>query len=53
MSLKEEVYSLWKDEELKDIGTTYHNVCEIIKQLLEKDKESNKRFEEITEEENN
>jgi len=43
----------WKDEELKDIGTTYHNVCEIYKQLLDKDKESNKRFEEITEEENN
>ena len=27
----------WKDEELKDIGTTYYNVCEIIKQLLEKE----------------
>ena len=41
MSLKEEVYSLWKDEELKDIGITYHNVCEICKQLQvidEKDK---------------
>jgi hypothetical protein len=23
----------WKDEELKYIGTTYHNVCEIYKQL--------------------
>ena len=34
----------WKDEELKDIGTTYHNVCEIARQLEEKDK----RFEEIT-----
>ena len=28
----------WKDEELKDIGITYHNVCEIYKQLQEKDK---------------
>ena len=33
----------WKDEELKDIGITYHNVCEIARQLEEKDK----RFEEI------
>ena len=39
----------WKDEELKDIGITYHNVCEIYKQLEAKDKESNNRFEEITE----
>jgi len=23
----------WKDEELKDIGITYHNVCEIYKLL--------------------
>ena len=23
----------WKDGELKDIGITYHNVCEIAKQL--------------------
>ena len=48
----------WKDEELKDIGITYHNVCEISKQLQAKqtqakqtqakDKENNK-----TEEENN
>ena len=34
----------WKDEELKDIGITYHNVCEISKQLQanqseDKDKE--------------
>ena len=28
----------WKDEELKDIGITYHNVCEIARQLEEKDK---------------
>ena len=39
----------WKDEELKNIGITYHNVCEIYKQLEAKDKESNNRFEEITE----
>ena len=32
----------WKDEELKDIGITYHNVCEIYKQLEEKDKEKDK-----------
>ena len=31
----------WKDEELKDVGTTYHNVCEIYKQLVQKDKENN------------
>jgi len=37
----------WKDEELKDIGITYHNVCEIYKQLEARD-EKNKRFEEIT-----
>ena len=23
----------WKDTELKDIGITYHNICEIVKQL--------------------
>ena len=34
--LKKEVYSLQKDEELKDIGITYHNVCEIYKQLQAK-----------------
>ena len=34
----------WKDEELKDIGITYHNVCEIAKQLEERQP---KRFEEI------
>ena len=27
----------WKDEELKNIGISYHNVCEILKQLQEKD----------------
>tara|TARA_B100001094_G_C17770190_1_gene594645 strand:- start:178 stop:426 length:249 start_codon:yes stop_codon:yes gene_type:complete len=32
----------WKDEELKDINITYHNVCEIAKQLQERDE----RFEE-------
>ena len=36
----------WKDEELKDIGITYHNVCEIYKQLQGKELQ---RFEEITE----
>ena len=43
----------WKDEELKDIGITYHNVCEIYKQLQAKQPEErdekNKKFEEITE----
>ena len=34
----------WKDEELKEVGTTYHNVCEIARQLEETDKQ----FEEIT-----
>ena len=33
----------WKDEELKEIGTTYHNVSEILKQLQERDE----RFEEV------
>ena len=38
----------WKDEELKDIGITYHNICEIVKQLQAKQPgENNKRFEEI------
>jgi hypothetical protein len=31
----------WKDEELKDIGITYHNVCEIYKQLEEKEIQEN------------
>ena len=35
----------WKDEELKIIGITYHNVCEIARQLEEKDK----RIDEIKE----
>jgi hypothetical protein len=41
----------WKDEELKDIGITYHNVCEIYKQLQAKQPEERgpKRFEEVTE----
>lgn len=37
--------SCWKDEELKEIGITYHNVSEILKQLQERDE----RFEEIKE----
>mgnify|MGYP006169282023 CR=1 FL=1 len=39
----------WKDEELKDIGITYHNVCEIYKQLEEK--EPKREITEITEKE--
>ena len=39
----------WKDEELKQIGITYHNVSEILKQLQERDE----RFEEIKEEKAN
>jgi len=40
----------WKDEELKDIGITYHNVCEIAKQLQAKQTQERepKKFEEIT-----
>ena len=34
-----------KDDELKNIGITYHNVCEISRQLQEREP---KRFEEIT-----
>ena len=38
----------WKDEELKEIGITYHNVCEIVKQLQAKQPgENNKRSEEM------
>ena len=43
MSLNKEDYSLQKDEELKDIGITYHNVCEIYKQLQTKEKEISKQ----------
>jgi hypothetical protein len=39
----------WNDEELKDIGITYHNVCEIVKQLQAKQPQESKRFEEIKE----
>ena len=40
----------WKDEELKDIGTTYHNVSEILMQLQAKQtQEKDQRFEEIKE----
>jgi len=27
----------WEEEELKNINITYHNVCEIVKQLIDKD----------------
>ena len=40
----------WKDEELKDIGITYHNVCEIARQLEAEQPQEPKRFEEIKEE---
>ena len=36
----------WKDEELKNIGITYHNISEILRQLEEKEP---KKFEEIKE----
>ena len=41
----------WKDEELKEVGTTYHNVSEILRQLQAKQPQERepKRFEEITE----
>jgi hypothetical protein len=39
----------WKDEELKEIGITYHNVSEILKQLQADQPEEPKRFEEIKE----
>ena len=38
----------WKDEELKDIGITYHNVCEIARQLEAEQPQEPKRFEEKT-----
>ena len=38
----------WTSEELPNINITYHNVCEIEKQLQESDKEL-QRFEEIAE----
>ena len=37
----------WKDEELKEIGTTYHNVCEILKQLQETKKEEIQEMDEV------
>ena len=40
----------WKDEELKDIGITYHNVCEIARQLEAEQPQEPKRFEETKEE---
>lgn len=36
----------WASEELPNINITYHNVCEIVKQLQKKDK-ALQRFEEI------
>jgi hypothetical protein len=41
------VRGCWKDEELKDIGITYHNVCEIMKQL-----ENPPKIEELPDEPN-
>ena len=35
----------WSPDELKSIKTTYHNVCEILKQLQERDE----KLEEIQE----
>jgi hypothetical protein len=35
----------WKDEELKDIGITYHNVSEIVRQLQGEDKEVDESVE--------
>ena len=35
----------WKDEELKGIGITYHNVCEIARQLEEVDKKLDESVE--------
>ena len=35
----------WKDEELKDIGITYHNVCEIVRQLQGENKEVDESVE--------
>jgi hypothetical protein len=35
----------WSLEELKNVDITYHNVCEILRQLQEKDQ----RFEEMKE----
>jgi len=38
----------WSLEELKTINITYHNVCEIAKQLQAEQPEEPKKFEEIT-----
>ena len=38
----------WNDEELKTINITYHNVCEIARQLQAEQPEEPKKFEEIT-----
>ena len=35
----------WKDEELKDVGITYHNVCEIGRQLEEREPNKLKKLQ--------
>ena len=42
----------WKDEELKDIGITYHNVCEISKQLQAKQSEDKDKEKKIIKQKN-
>ena len=37
--------SCWSSEELKDIGITYHNVSEIVRQLQGEDKEVDESVE--------
>ena len=39
----------WSSDELEGIKTTYHNVCEIAKQLQAEQPQEPKRFEEIKE----
>ena len=39
----------WSSEELKEIGITYHNVCEIYKQLEEKGVQENEPEPELDE----
>ena len=41
--------SCWSLEELKEIDITYHNVCEIARQLQADKPEEPKRFEEMKE----
>ena len=39
----------WEEDELKNIDITYHNVCEIVRQLEERDEKVDESVEEMDE----